>query len=157
MKKSLGVVGCCLSLFLASGCDGGKGEGKFGTLQSDSAAKAFEANADVKTLPSGIKYVDTKVGTGAEAEADSSVAVHYSGVLVDGTPLDSSLKKGVPITKKLGTESVIKGWDLGIPGMKVGGKRKLLIPSGLAYGSMRYGPIPPNSDLIFDIELLQVQ
>jgi peptidylprolyl isomerase len=157
MNKSLGVIGCCLSLLLASGCDGGRGDGKFGTLQSDSAAKAFAANADVKTLPSGIKYVDTKVGTGAQAEPDSNVSVHYAGVLVDGTPFDSSIKKGVPYSFRLGTKSVIAGWDLGIPGMKVGGKRKLLVPSGLAYGSNRYGPIPPNSDLIFDIELLKVE
>lgn len=112
--------------------------------------------------PSGLAYDDTKVGTGAEAIAGKKVSVHYTGWLNDkgkrGKKFDSSLDRGKPFSFMLGAGMVIKGWDEGVVGMKVGGKRTLLIPSKLGYGVRGAGSdIPPNADLIFDVELLEVK
>jgi FKBP-type peptidyl-prolyl cis-trans isomerase len=82
--------------------------------------------------------------------------VHYVGTLTNGTVFDSSRASNQPFTFRLGVGQVIQGWDLGVPGMRVGGKRKLTIPPGLAYGNQQVGPIPPNSTLIFEIELLSI-
>ena len=99
------------------------------------------------------------IGEGAEAQDYNKVVVNYTGTLEDGSVFDSSLKPGrEPFTFTLGVGSVIKGWDLGVKGMKVGGKRKLKIPSELGYGSQGAGNvIPPNAALIFDVELLEVE
>src|SRR5215475_14203260 len=88
----------------------------------------------VVTTASGLKYVDETVGTGAEAKAGNTVEVHYTGWLKDGTKFDSSRDRGKPFSFKLGAGQVIKGWDGGVAGMKVGGKRTLLIPADLGYG-----------------------
>jgi peptidylprolyl isomerase len=110
------------------------------------------------TTASGLQYWDIKVGTGAVAGASKKVKVHYTGWLLNGKEFDSSLDEGVPIEFELGTGQVIKGWDQGIVGMKVGGKRQLRIPPELGYGSRGAGSdIPPNSTLIFDVELVGVQ
>ncbi len=109
------------------------------------------------TTKSGLKYIDLKEGTGAEAKAGDTVEVHYTGWLKDGTKFDSSLDRGEPFSFPLGKGRVIKGWDEGVAGMKVGGKRKLIIPAELAYGNRNMGKIPPNSELIFEVELLKVQ
>lgn len=110
------------------------------------------------TTPSGLKYEDTKVGTGASPQTGQRVTVHYTGTLVDGTKFDSSRDRGTPFTFVIGTGSVIKGWDEGVATMKVGGKRNLLIPAALAYGARSPGAgIPPNSDLLFEVELLSIQ
>jgi FKBP-type peptidyl-prolyl cis-trans isomerase FkpA len=110
--------------------------------------------------------VDTKVGTGAEATAGHVVKVHYTGWFYrplarnqHGKKFDSSLDRGEPLEFPLGAGRVIKGWDQGVAGMKVGGKRTLIIPSDLAYGKKGAGggAIPPDSDLIFDVELLDVK
>ena len=96
-------------------------------------------------------------GSGDEAENGNNVSVHYTGTLEDGTKFDSSLDRGTPFEFKLGVGQVIEGWDIGVLGMKVGEKRKLTIPSELAYGSREIsGVIPSNSTLIFEIELLKV-
>jgi FKBP-type peptidyl-prolyl cis-trans isomerase len=110
------------------------------------------------TSPSGLKYEDLIVGNGAEAKTGSTVSVHYTGWLEDGTKFDSSLDRGQPFSFTLGARQVIPGWDEGVAGMKVGGKRKLVIPPDLAYGSQgASGVIPPNATLTFEVQLLSVQ
>jgi len=95
-------------------------------------------------------------GNGAEAVAGNTVTVHYTGALEDGTKFDSSLDRGQPFAFQLGAGMVIKGWELGVLGMKVGEKRKLIIPSSLGYGQTGIGPIPPNATLVFEVELLEI-
>jgi FKBP-type peptidyl-prolyl cis-trans isomerase FkpA len=105
-----------------------------------------------------LKIEETKVGTGAEAVTGNSVMVHYTGWLTDGTKFDSSKDRGEPFSFQLGAGQVIKGWDQGVAGMKVGGVRKLTIPPELGYGSRGAGGvIPPNATLVFEVELLGVK
>jgi len=123
---------------------------------------ASMASAKVVKTESGLKYEDVKVGTGPVAKAGQNVKVHYTGWLESngnkGKKFDSSVDRGKPFTFPLGAGRVIRGWDEGVSGMKVGGKRKLIIPAGLGYGERGAGSaIPPNSTLIFDVELLAVQ
>ena len=100
---------------------------------------------------------DTKVGTGDEAVVGKAVSVHYTGWLTDGTKFDSSKDRGTPFSFTLGSGQVIKGWDQGVAGMKVGGIRKLTIPPDLGYGARGAGGvIPPNATLVFEVELLGV-
>ena len=112
-------------------------------------------------LPSGLKYTDSVVGTGATATKGHRVSVHYTGWLDDhgkkGKKFDSSVDRGEPFAFSLGAQQVIRGWDEGVAGMKVGGKRTLTIPPELGYGARGAGGvIPPNATLIFDVELLKV-
>jgi len=108
--------------------------------------------------PSGLEYWDIKVGTGVTAETGKQVKVDYTGWLTDGKKFDSSVGTGKPFDFMLGASQVIKGWDEGVVGMKVGGKRQLRIPPSLAYGAAGYpGAIPPNATLIFDVKLVDVK
>jgi len=112
----------------------------------------------VITTDSGLKYSDLKVGTGDTAKKGDTVEVHYTGWLKNGKKFDSSLDRGKPFSFQLGAGRVIKGWDEGVAGMKVGGKRKLIIPSKLAYGEAGAGDvIPPNAELTFEVELLKIK
>jgi FKBP-type peptidyl-prolyl cis-trans isomerase len=107
---------------------------------------------------SGLEYWDIKVGTGAVAQTGQHVKVDYTGWLTNGKKFDSSVGTGKPFDFMLGASQVIKGWDEGVVGMKVGGKRQLRIPPDLAYGSAGYpGAIPPNATLIFDVQLVDVK
>ena len=104
-----------------------------------------------------LEIEDLVVGTGAEAKAGNQVSVHYTGWLTSGSKFDSSKDRNTPFPFKLGGGQVIKGWDQGVAGMKVGGKRKLRIPPTLGYGAKGFpGAIPPNSTLVFEVELLKV-
>jgi peptidylprolyl isomerase len=125
-------------------------------------AMAQGAPGKMTELASGLKYTDTTVGAGAEATSGQKVSVHYTGWLDNngekGKKFDSSLDRGQPFSFALGGGQVIKGWDEGVAGMKVGGKRTLIIPPDLGYGARGApGAIPPNATLIFDVELLGVQ
>ena len=107
---------------------------------------------------SGLQYIDVKVGDGAEAKKGDKVSVHYTGTLKDGKKFDSSKDRGEPFEFPLGAGRVIKGWDEGVAGMKVGGIRKLIIPPDLGYGERGAGGvIPPNAELHFEVELLKVK
>jgi FKBP-type peptidyl-prolyl cis-trans isomerase len=109
------------------------------------------------TTASGLQYWDIVVGTGATATPGSTVKVHYTGFLTTGQKFDSSRDRGEPFSFPLGQGQVIKGWDEGVAGMKVGGQRQLRIPPQLGYGAAGAGgAIPPNATLIFDVELLEV-
>ena len=110
------------------------------------------------TTASGLVIEDIEVGTGAEAVAGKSVQVHYTGWLTDGKKFDSSKDRNDPFVFPLGGRRVIAGWDEGVQGMKVGGKRKLTIPPNLGYGARGAGGvIPPNATLVFEVELLAVK
>ena len=109
------------------------------------------------TTKSGLQYKDLQDGSGAEAKAGQDVTVHYTGWLPDGTKFDSSKDRNDPFVFKLGAGRVIRGWDEGVAGMKIGGIRKLVIPPALGYGSRGVDVIPPNSTLVFDVELLKVK
>ena len=104
-----------------------------------------------------LQVIDEKAGTGREAKSGDMVSVNYVGRLSDGTEFDSSYRRNQPFSFTLGAGQVIAGWDQGLSGMKVGGKRKLIIPPDLAYGSRAIGSIPANSTLIFEVELLDVK
>jgi len=113
---------------------------------------------NTEEMENGLIIEDLVVGEGTEAQDYNKVVVNYTGELEDGTVFDSSLNPGrEPFTFTLGVGSVIKGWDLGVKGMKVGGKRKLTIPPELGYGERNTSVIPPNSTLIFEVDLLEVE
>ena len=110
------------------------------------------------TTPSGLKYVDEKVGDGAAPQKGKRVTVHYTGTLTDGKKFDSSRDRAQPFKFTIGVGQVIAGWDEGVMSMKVGGRRKLIIPASLGYGARGAGGlIPPNAELHFDVELLGVE
>ena len=128
-----------------------------GTARAGGNTAPAKTTGKPTTTSSGLQYWELKKGTGAVAKTGDSVKVHYTGWLTDGKKFDSSLDRGEPFGFKLGAGMVIKGWDQGVAGMKVGGKRQLRIPADLGYGANGAGGvIPPNATLIFDVELLGV-
>ncbi|MGH7442506.1 MAG: FKBP-type peptidyl-prolyl cis-trans isomerase, partial [bacterium] len=118
------------------------------TPQLDAPTVTATPNADLGSL----KITDVVLGSGAEAVAGKTLTVNYTGRLLSGAQFDSSYGRG-PFSFTLGAGQVIKGWDMGLTGMKVGGKRELVIPSYLGYGDTGQGPIPPNATLVFEVEL----
>jgi peptidylprolyl isomerase len=112
----------------------------------------------LQTTNTGLQYIDMKVGTGVQPAAGNKVTVHYTGYLMSGEKFDSSADRRQPFSFVIGYGQVIKGWDEGVASMRVGGKRKLVIPAELAYGKRGIGSIiPPNAQLVFDVELLEVK
>jgi peptidylprolyl isomerase len=137
----------------------------FGVLFTVQPGRSDDKKDDkIVTTDSGLKYIDTVVGDGAAAKSGDTVLVHYTGWLTTdggktkGKKFDSSVDRGKPFGFNLGVGDVIKGWDEGVAGMKVGGKRTLIIPPDLGYGKRGAGDdIPPNSTLLFEVELLRVK
>jgi peptidylprolyl isomerase len=129
------------------------------TAFADTAGPASTKGLKSVVLPSGLEYYDLRKGTGTEAKSYKTVKVHYTGWLADNKKkFDSSVDRHEPFTFTLGAGQVIRGWDEGVAGMKVGGRRQLRIPAKLGYGDSGAGDsIPPGADLIFDVALLEVQ
>lgn len=127
------------------------------TLGAEVSVASGASSTTATNMNDKLQIVDEVVGTGAEAVAGKSITVNYSGTLTNGTKFDSSYDRNQPFTFNLGAGEVIAGWDQGFAGMKVGGKRKLTIPASLGYGSADMGAIPPNSTLVFEVELLKVE
>ena len=126
--------------------------------QSSNTYPGIKTDQSVTTTASGLRYIDIVPGTGEQPSAGDRVVVHYTGFLMDSTKFDSSVDRGEPLTFVLGYGQVIKGWDEGVATMKTGGTRKLIIPAHLAYGDRGIGGvIPPNADLVFDVQLLRIE
>ncbi len=155
MKRQFTLIYTLLAVIaVAFGCGSGN------KPAATSAANTFspmKVTGQPTTTASGLQYWDIVVGTGATAMPGNAVKVHYTGFLTTGEKFDSSRDRGEPFSFPLGAGQVIKGWDEGVAGMKVGGQRQLRIPPDLGYGSAGApGAIPPNATLIFDVELLEV-
>ena len=153
MIKNIFVIFSLLifTLFFTSNSFG-ETQKKEGTMKLEPAK-----NEQVMATPTGLKYVDEVVGKGPSPKTGQTVKVHYTGWLENGTKFDSSVDRGEPFEFTIGIGQVIKGWDEGVLTMKIGGKRKLIIPSKLGYGANGAGSaIPPNATLIFKVELLGI-
>jgi peptidylprolyl isomerase len=172
---SLGVMVACCVLLVVAQLTGNRGDAIASPLPTTEPVPLVAQAADLKptaapaqtteaqteekkpvTTDSGLQYTDLVEGTGASPQKGQKVTVHYTGTLEDGTKFDSSRDRGQPFSFTIGVGQVIKGWDEGVSSMKVGGRRQLTIPPELGYGSRGIGPIPPNSTLLFDVELLKV-
>ena len=157
IKKTATVLaGAFLSFAIHA--EGDKPAKKTKKEKTTAKADAKKGTPAVTTTKDGLKIEDVVVGTGKEAVSGKMVSVHYTGKFLDGKTFDSSVPRGQPFTFALGAGQVIKGWDEGVAGMKVGGKRHLTIPPELGYGARGAGGvIPPNATLTFDVELLDVK
>lgn len=140
----------------SSGSSTGSASSSSSASSTDTSAPTKVEDSALKSMPSGLKYAVIKEGTGAEAKDGDRVKVHYTGWLKDGgKKFDSSVDRGEPFEFTLGASEVIRGWDEGVKGMKVGEKRQLVIPAKLGYGDQGAGAdIPPGATLVFDVEYL---
>ena len=156
MNKHLALILVLTTSLTActKGCNKG-GEAEAPSTTATTTTQAPPAAENQAAAPK-LEIEDQKVGAGAEAVSGKTITVHYTGTLTNGTKFDSSLDRKEPFTFSLGAGQVIKGWDQGFAGMKVGGKRKLTNPPELAYGPNAVGSIPANSTLVFEVELLDV-
>jgi FKBP-type peptidyl-prolyl cis-trans isomerase len=154
IRKNALVAIAAVSIAALSACTKKSAETTSATTENTAASTA---TTDAAKAEADLKIENIKEGTGAEAVNGKQVSVHYTGTLTDGKKFDSSVDRGQPFKFVLGAGQVIRGWDLGVAGMKVGGKRKLTIPPQLGYGERGAGGvIPPNATLIFEVELLEV-
>lgn len=168
---SFGIMVACIAVLIVAQITGSRDSAIAANLPKTEAAPVVQVAqaADLKpmttpnpekkdtvTTASGLQYTDVVEGTGDSPEPGQLVTVHYTGTLPDGTKFDSSRDRGQPFKFKIGVGQVIKGWDEGVGTMKVGGRRNLVIPPELGYGSRGIGPIPPNSTLLFDVELIKI-
>ena len=144
----LGVVALVALIFV------GRNLGNNSVNEQANISTAFQ---NMQTNPSGLQWKDVTVGTGTEVKTGSTVSVHYTGTLANGTKFDSSYDRGEPFIFTIGADQVIPGWEEGLLGMKMGGKRELVIPPALAYGSRDLGVIPSNSTLQFVVEVVVVK
>jgi FKBP-type peptidyl-prolyl cis-trans isomerase len=159
------VLVAALAVFALAACSSESDEAAEETTNAEEAVPEESAPVSVEsswtTFPvdeaTELVVEDLVVGTGSEATTGSPVLVHYTGYLVDGTMFDSSVERGEPFDFVLSQGMVIRGWDEGVAGMKVGGVRRLVIPPDMGYGSQGAGFIPPNATLVFEVELLEVQ
>lgn len=154
MNKNF-IIACIigvLSLFIFAYFIFGMGGGP-----ASNTITADTPNGATPTAAENVKIEDIEEGTGPEVKSGDTVVMHYTGTLTDGTKFDSSVDRNEPFETQIGVGQVIQGWDLGVVGMKVGGKRKLTIPPSLGYGAQATGSIPANSILIFDLELLEIK
>src|SRR6202521_1067297 len=158
MKRQFALAILLFAVFgVSSGCGSADKPSTTSTQSSLSTSSPMKVNGQATTTPSGLQYWDIVVGSGATAARGNAVKVHYSGFLTTGQKFDSSRDRGEPFSFPLGEGQVIKGWDEGVAGMKVGGQRQLRIPPQLGYGAAgAAGAIPPNATVIFDVELLGV-
>ena len=161
-KRALGL--CLVLAVSAAGCNESAQKTTSTSSETTSSATSAvpgttssESGGKVHKLASGLQYEDVVVGSGKMAEPGMNVSVHYTGTLTNGEKFDSSYDRGQPIQFQLGAGRVIQGWEEGIKGMRIGGKRKLTIPPDLGYGANGTGPIPPNATLLFDVELVDVK
>jgi peptidylprolyl isomerase len=151
------AVALGLAPLLLAACLSGTDSGSPSDPATETYAPSLGVNiAQMTKISNALYYQDVITGTGVTAATGKSLSVNYTGWLVDGTQFDTSIGKA-PISFTLGVGTVIPGWDLGLLGMRVGGKRRLVIGSDLAYGSGGFGVIRPNSTLVFDVQLLSVQ
>ena len=154
MKKSILVA--LMAAVIGSGCGDDSAESLGLGPQLNTNAPQVVTDNQFTTVLSGLKLYDFVVGTGETVNAGDIATVHYTGWLTNGTKFDSSVDRNEPFSFRLGVRNVILGWDEGVQGMRVGGKRQLVIPPALAYGNTGAGSIPPNSTLVFELELLGV-
>lgn len=171
-KMRKGRISTALAVLLIAGCDRSRGDEEaqiydtrppieVGPDTTPAASYAEELAIDLPNFqrtPTGLYVEDVVVGTGEEATSGQTAVVHYTGWLPDGTKFDASRDRGEPFGFPLGAGRVIAGWDEGVAGMRVGGRRRLVIPPHLGYGAEGAGDIiPPNSTLVFDVELLELR
>ncbi|HEX8825819.1 MAG TPA: FKBP-type peptidyl-prolyl cis-trans isomerase [Archangium sp.] len=156
MRQLLPLLSACVLLLLAPACGGGDTSSGDPTKVQFAPSLGVDLNA-MNRSDTGLYTQDLVVGTGDEATNGRTVFVHYSGWLPDGTLFDTSRDSERAFSFVLGQRRVIQGWDEGLVGMKAGGQRRLVIPSSLGYGEQSVGGLPPNSVLVFDVELLSVR